>query len=306
MKDKDIRDAPLYFKDFIRQNNQDERLKDGEALEKMTGKAECIIFANHKGGTGKTTSCLSIAGYLAKDGYKVLVVDLDPQANATSGLGIETTSLQYSIYDMILDQCIWHEGMRITQIILETDVENLHLVPSELDLTVAEVVMQDVKDRTFILDRILETVKLRYDYILIDSPPSWSLLTLNGLCAANQVIVPLDPSIFSLEALDNLKRSFQDIKQMTGHSFDQIIAILIRYVKSTVFSRILRKRTTSQEVEIRLREMFHTVFVVPDSAEVFQAQREDIPISHYAPKSKAGKAYAEIASNISMHTQRRK
>ncbi len=159
--------------------------------------------------------------------------------------------------------------MLITQVIVETGIENLHLVPSELDLTVAEVVMQDVKDKTVILDRILEIVRLMYDYILIDSPPSWGLLALNGLCAANQVIVPLDPSIFSLEALDNLKRSFQDIKQMTGHSFDQIIAILVRYVKSTLFSRIRRQRTPSQEVEARLREMFHTVFIVPDSAEVF-------------------------------------
>jgi len=98
--------------------------------------AECIGFANHKGGTGKTTSCLSIAGYLAKSGSKVLVVDFDPQANATSGLGIDTRTPKYSMYDTVLGQCDDYEGVPITQVILETDVENLHVAPSELNLAV--------------------------------------------------------------------------------------------------------------------------------------------------------------------------
>jgi len=265
----------------------------------MPRTAECIVFANHKGGTGKTTSCLSIAGYLAKSGNRVLVVDFDPQANATSGLGIDIKSLRYTIYDAVLDQCEGYEGVPITQIILETAIENLHIAPSELDLAVAELIMQDAKDRTGVLNRVLETVRSAYDYILIDLPPSWGLLTINGLCAANQVIVPLDPSIFSLEALDNLKLSFLDIKQMTGHPIDQITAVLIRYTPRSMLSKVLRKNGPSQEVEARLKEMFPTVFIVPDSIEIFQAQREGVPLSHYAPKSRAGKAYEKIARSIS-------
>ena len=107
----------------------------------MSRAAECIVFANHKGGTGKTTSCLSIAGFLAKSGSKVLVVDFDPQANATSGSGIDTLTLKYSMYDAFLDQCDGYEGVPITQVILETDVGNLHVAPSELDLAVAEVLV---------------------------------------------------------------------------------------------------------------------------------------------------------------------
>jgi chromosome partitioning protein len=102
-------------------------------------RAECVAFANHKGGTGKTTSYLSVAGYLGKSGNKVLVVDFDPQANATSGLGIDLMALERSMYDAVLDRCDGHEGVPITRVILETDVENLHVAPSEFDLGAAEL-----------------------------------------------------------------------------------------------------------------------------------------------------------------------
>ncbi len=271
----------------------------------METAAECIVFANHKGGTGKTTSCLSIAGYLAKSGSKVLVVDFDPQANATSGLGIDTLTLKYSIYDAVLDQCDSYKGVPITQVILETDVENLHVAPSELDLAVAEVLLQHIRNRAGILSRVLEKVRPLYDYILIDSPPGSGLLTINGLCASDQAVVPLDSSIFSLEALDNLKTSFQDIKRMAGHSINGITTVLIRYAKPGVFSRMLRRRNPSQEVEERLREMFETVFVVPDSIEIYETQRQGVPISHYAPGSRVGRAYAEITKSISTNNEKK-
>ena len=271
----------------------------------MEKAAECIVFANHKGGTGKTTSCLSIAGYLAKSGSKVLVVDFDPQANATSGLGIDTTTLKYSMYDAVLDQCDGFEGVPITQVILETDVENLHLAPSELDLAVAEVVLQSSRDRAGVLNQVLEKVRPLYDYILIDLPPGLGLLTVNGLRASDQIVVPLDPSIFSLEALDNLKASFQDVKRMAGHSINRTTAVLIKYTKPEVFSRILRRRNISQEVEGRLKEMFKTVFVIPESREIYETQRRGVPISHHAFRSKVGRAYAQITKSISTNSEKK-
>lgn len=271
----------------------------------MSQKAECVVFANQKGGTGKTTSCLSIAGYLAKSGSKVLVVDFDPQASATSGLGISVMSLQRSIYDAVLERCKGYEGIPVTQVILETGVENLHIAPSELDLAVAEVLMQKTRSRISILNQILEEVRPLYDYILIDLPPSPGLLTINGLCASDQVVVPLEPSIFSLEALNNLKISFDDIKRMAGHTLNQITAVLVRYINPDLFSRVFRKHNPSQEVEARLREMFHTVFIVPDSVEIYQAQQEGIPISHYAPRSRVGKAYEKIANSISVNANQK-
>ena len=273
--------------------------------KKMSRAAECIVFANHKGGTGKTTSCLSIAGYLAKSGSKVLVVDFDPQANATSGLGIDTLTLKYSMYDAVLDQCDGYESVPITQVILETDVENLHVAPSEPDLAVAEVLVQHTENRAGILNRVLEKVRPLYDYILVDLPPGSGLLTINGLCASDQVVVPLDPSIFSLEALDNLKASFRDIKRMAGHPINGITAVLIRYAKPDVFSRILRRRSPSQEIEASLKTMFETVFVVPDSIEIYETQRQGVPISHYAPGSRVGRAYAEITKSISTNANQK-
>jgi chromosome partitioning protein len=268
----------------------------------MQIKAECIAFANPKGGCGKTTSCLSIAGYLVKNGGKVLVVDFDPQASATSGLGIDSKTLRNSIYDTVLAYCDGYEGLSISHVLLETDIKNLHLAPSEPDLAVAEVLIGNTRKRTNILKRVLEEVINLYDYILIDLPPGLGLLTINGLCASDQVIVPLEPSVFSLEALDNLKISFREIKRLNGHPFGQITAILNRYVKPDLFSRLTRKRNSSQEVESRLKEMFGTVFIIPDSSLVYKTQQKGIPISHYAGESKLGKAYEIVAKSISTNS----
>lgn len=270
----------------------------------MANTAECIAFVNHKGGTGKTTSCISIAGFLAKNGYKTLVVDFDPQANATSGLGIDGATLRYSMYDVILDQCEGYEGVPITKVILETDITNLHLAPSEFDLSVAEVLLHRVKERTGVLTLILEEIRDLYDYILIDLPTNSGLLTINGLCASDQVVVPVDPSIYSLEALENLKHTFRDIKRMDGHPISKITVALNRYhVEHDVFAKMFQKRHPSYEVEVRLREMFPSVFIVPEAIEIYDAQKKGIPISHFAPKSKAGKSYEKIAKSIMVNNK---
>lgn len=273
----------------------------------MASNAECIAFVNHKGGTGKTTSCISVAGFLAKDGHKTLIVDFDPQANATSGLGIDTATIQYSMYDVILDQCEGYKGVPITKILLETDVANLHLAPSEFDLSVAEVLLQRVKERTGVLTLILEEIRDLYDYILIDLPTNSGLLTINGLCASDQVVIPADPSIYSIEALENLKHTFRDIKRIEGRPVSKITVVLNRYhVEQDVFAKMFQKRHPSYEVESRLREMFPSVFTVPEAIEIYDAQKKGIPISHFAPKSRAGKAYQKIARNIIEKTNAKK
>jgi len=184
-------------------------------------RAVSIAFANHKGGTGKTTSCISIAGYLARADNKMLVVDLDPQVNATSGLGIDTASLKHSMYDAFLDQCETHTGVPITQVILQTDMPNLHVAPAEWDLSVAEVLLLESDLRSGILNRILESVRSSYDYILLDLPPSLRLLSINGLCAADHVVLPLDPSIYSLESIRNLDTTFDDICQLADERMNE-------------------------------------------------------------------------------------
>ena len=266
----------------------------------MTKQAECVAFANFKGGTGKTTSCLSVAGYLAKAGFQVLVVDFDPQANATSGLGIDGTTLQHSLYDVILEQCQPGTGVTISQIIVETEVKNLHLAPSHLDLGAAQVLMQQNSDRVGILNQILEKISDFYDYILIDVAPDTGLLMLNSLRSARQVIVPLDPSIFALEALENLQSYCQDIEKMTVHKFKKITILLTRVIERHFICRLIQKYQPYQQIEAKLREDFSAVFVIPESAKVYEAQRLGIPISHFAPHSKIGKAYEQLAEHIQL------
>lgn len=261
-------------------------------------RADCIAFANHKGGTGKTTSCISIAGWLARKGRRVLVVYLDPQANATSGLGIDRMTLRHTMYDAILNQIEGYEGLPITKVILKTEVENLFIAPSEIDLGVAEVLIQRTRKKTRILSQVLEEVRSLYDHILLDMPPSSGLLTINGLLAADHVIVPLDPGIFAFSALETLKTSFSDVRRMTGHTIDKVTVILIRYIEPDMVSRIMRKKNPSMEIEAKLKEMFQTVFVVPESEEIYGAQKKGIPISHYAPESRIGKAYENIVQSI--------
>ncbi len=256
-----------------------------------------IAFANLKGGIGKTTLCINIAGYLAKRNQgKVLVVDFDPQGSATSGLGIDANTLEKSIYNAILNQCHGYEGVPITEIILHTEVENLHLAPAEINLAALSMILPDVTDRVSVLHRSLEPIKQYYDFILIDVPSDTGLFLLNSLRAADRIVVPLDSSIFALEAFENLKMYCQDIEQMTDHALDKFIIILNRYLKSR--TKKTGKLSASEEIEVQVKAMSYRSFIVPDSVLVYQAQYQGVPISQFAPTSNLGKAYEAIANYL--------
>ncbi len=261
-------------------------------------RAECIVFASTKGGTGKTTSCLSIAGCLAKRGSEVLVVDFDPQANATSGLGIDKMKLHYSIYDAVLSRCGGYRGVPITQAILSTRVEKLHIAPSEINLGVGEVMMHRAKNRTGILDSILDEARPYYNYILIDLPPSAGILTINGLRAADIMVVPVQPGAFANNAVESLRTILLEIEHNTGHFVSHIIVALCRYVKPDLISRVMRRQNPSQEIEARMREMFPALHIIPESDKIYEAQKKRLPISHYAPDSEVGRAYEALAMSI--------
>lgn len=266
----------------------------------MPKKADCIAFTNHKGGTGKTTSCVSIAGFLAKSGRKTLVVDFDPQANATAALGIDSATLTYSIYDALLTEC-GRDGPVLQEVLLDTGVPNLHLAPSEFDLSAAEVILltsTQPPPAAFALSRLLYDIRPLYDYILIDLPTCSGIMSINGICAAEQVIAPFDTGIFSLEALDNLSRSLQMIREMTGHSVTMTTALLTRYAAPGIFARLRGMPSPCREIEAALKKKFSTLFSIPESVEIFRSQQEGVPISHFAPDCAAGKAYREVAGFI--------
>ncbi|RMG73683.1 MAG: ParA family protein, partial [Nitrospirae bacterium] len=162
-----------------------------------------IAIANQKGGVGKTTTAINLSASMALAGREILVIDIDPQGNTTSGLGFDRTEISSSIYD------VFSGSLEIKNIILKTEVENLSLAPSSIDLIAAEVELVDVQGREFVLKRALQTVKDQYEYIIIDCPPSLGLLTLNGLVAAHSVLVPVQCEYYALEGLGMLSRTIE-------------------------------------------------------------------------------------------------
>ncbi|MEM9487015.1 MAG: AAA family ATPase [Cyanobacteria bacterium P01_F01_bin.116] len=258
-----------------------------------------ITFANLKGGTGKTTLCINVAAHLAKN-HQVLVVDFDPQANATSGLGIDSKQLECSIYDAVLSQCQGYDDVPITQIIVETEVENLHLATSELDFSAAAVVMQTAQDNLDILTRVLEPIQQFYDYILIDLPSGMGMFVLNGLRVADQIVVPLDLSVFSLESFENLKIYCSDLEQAMGIAMAPFTIVLNRYVKARTSAKKTSTRGPSQEIESAVKAMSYDLFTVPDSVIVYRAQQAGIPVRDYSPKSSIDNAFGAIANYLSL------
>ncbi len=265
--------------------------------------AKTIAFANLKGGTGKTTICINIAGCLTliHPTNRVLVVDFDPQANATSGLGIDENSLENSIYDVVLNECQEYQGVPITQTILETQIENLHLVPSELNLAAASILMQQTKDKVGILNRILAPIKSYYDYILIDVPSDTGLFMLNSLRAADEAVIPIDGSIFSIEALEKFQIYCQDIQEMTGHKISRFMVVFNRYTKSKTSSQSKKssKNSIYEEIEEGVKKMSYPLFKIPESLLIYRSQQEGMPISHFSPSSQIVKNYLEIANYLS-------
>lgn len=251
-----------------------------------------IAFAHHKGGTGKTTSCVNISGYLAIWGKKVLVIDLDPQANATSALGIDKNNLGDSMYDVMVGD------VEIADAVLETEIENIHLAPATLDLVGAESHLYRTNNRISILKRSIEGIRRYYDYIMIDTPPGPGLFIINGVVASDYTIVTLDPGVFALEGVETLNLIFDDINESSGIRINPRIAILTRCNKASLFSMITGKRDPVKEIKKGMKGFFDSVYTVPYGVEVYEAQLKGVPISHYKPKCKAGVAYKKIAEVV--------
>ena len=251
-----------------------------------------IAFAHHKGGTGKTTSCVNISGYLALWGKKVLVIDLDPQANATSALGIDKNNLGESMYDVMVGDA------EIADVVLETEIENIHLAPATLDLVGAESHLYRMNNRISILKRSIEGIRKYYDYILIDTPPGPGLFIINGVVASDYTIVTLDPGVFALEGVESLSMIFDDINESSGVRINPRMAILTRCNKASLFSMITGKRDPVKEIKKGMKGFFDSVYTVPYGVEVYEAQLKGVPISHYKPKCKAGVAYKKIAEVV--------
>jgi chromosome partitioning protein len=254
--------------------------------------AVSIAFVHHKGGTGKTTSCLNVAGWLARMDKKVLVIDLDPQGNATAGLRVDRKTLDTSIYDVLL-------GYRnIRDVILETD-SGIYLAPSSMDLLAAETLMAGKMQNSHILKRQLGCIGDYFDYILIDVPPGSTLLMINGMVASENIIIPLDSGIFAFEAMETLKTLVIDLSQELGIEINILMA-LVRQCGSS----ILDKGPTREVIKM-IKNFFDAnkipmvkICTIPFSLNVYRAQIKGIPISHYAPHSHVGRVFKSITQYI--------
>ncbi len=252
--------------------------------------AKSMAFVHHKGGTGKTTSCLNIAGWLVKMNKKVLVVDLDPQGNATAGLGVDRKTIDGSIYDVLFTP------KNMEEVILETD-SGIHLTPSSLDLLAVETHMAGGQiNNAGKLKEELGKLEGYFDYILIDVPPGSSPLMINGIVACENIIIPLDSGVFAYETMETLKTLVIDLNEEVGVETN-VMMVLLRKYSASVFERGL-----TREIKNLLKEFLAAnnipgvkVFGIPFSRKIYKAQMKGMPISHYAPHSDVGRAYKRIA-----------
>ena len=199
--------------------------------------AKSVAFVHHKGGTGKTTSCINIAGYLAELGKRTLVVDLDPQGNATVGLGVDRNHLKHSMYDVMVN------NSSLKDIIIKTDFDNLDIAPASYGLAGVEL-----NSNTNLFSMLFDDVKNDYDYILIDTPPSLGRLMIAGIAAADRVVTTLDPGIFALDGMQTIEKVFDSVKKETSKDIKTDIIILTK-VKRDLLMRILRRENSSSQIE---------------------------------------------------------
>jgi len=259
--------------------------------------AKTITFVHHKGGTGKTTSCLNIAGWLAKLNKNVLVIDLDPQGNATAGLGVDRKSCESSIYDVLFGK------HHLEEVILETD-SKVHLAPSSIKLLTIETHMAGQVNNRNILKDSLSKIEKYYDYILIDVPPGSTLLMINGIVASENIIIPLDSGVFAYEAMETLKILILDLYEELKIETN-VMMILLRRYSSSIFDK-----SPTTEIKKMLENFLASnltinvkLFTIPFSRKVFESQVKGMPISHFAPFSNVGRVYKKIAKEILTYNQ---
>ncbi len=245
-----------------------------------------VAIANQKGGVGKTTTAINLGACLAELGQRVLLCDIDPQGNATTGLGIRKADSEQSMYEVIIDSQPMRDAVQATS------VEGLHIVPGSVDLAGAEVELVTTERREYRLRQALEPMRPRYDFVIVDCPPSLGLMTLNALTAADTVLIPLQCEYYAMEGLTQLLRTVQLVQGGLNPG------LRIEGIVLTMFDgRTNLSIQVADEVKRYYREKVYRT-VIPRSVRLSEAPSHGRPISRYDPRSRSSEVYKELAREV--------
>ncbi len=245
-----------------------------------------IVVANQKGGVGKTTTTINLGAAIAEKGRKVLVVDMDPQGNTTSGYGIEKDQLECTIYEVLLGEISAEDAL------IPDVLKNLSVIPSNINLSGAEIELIDIEGKEFLLKNSLEFLKLRYDFILIDCPPSLNMLTINSFCAGDTVLVPIQCEYYALEGLTQLIHTINLVKERLNPELE---------IEGIVFTMYDARTNLSLQVVDNVKanldqKIYNTI--IPRNVRLAEAPSYGLPITEYDTKSAGAEAYRQLAKEV--------
>ena len=245
-----------------------------------------IADANQKGGVGKTTTSINLSACLAEKGKKVLTIDVDPQGNTSSGLGVNKNELQYTIYDLMIGNCT------VSDCLVENVFDNLSLIPSNVNLAGAEIELIGIDDREYILKKEIEKIREKFDFIIIDCPPSLNTLTINAMTTADTVLVPIQCEYYALEGLSQLIHTINLVRQRLNPELN---------IEGVVFTMYDARTNLSLQVVENVKEnLKQNIYktIIPRNVRLAEAPSHGLPINLYDSKSAGAEGYRDLADEV--------